>query len=59
MNQYSELLEQILTNALNQQIKVLGVEAQSGGCINTSIKAITNAGDFFVKWNEAQFLDMF
>ena len=59
MDQYSKLLEQILANALNQKIKVLGVEMQSGGCINTSVRAETNASSFFVKWNEAQFLDMF
>lgn len=49
-------------NALFQELlgaKVLTVSTVGGGCINNAAKVHTSGGDFFLKWNAADFCKMF
>ena len=59
MEDYNFLIERILFQALGLDLTVERVEMQGGGCINMSVKAVTSKGNFFVKWNELEFEDMF
>lgn len=59
MEDFTSLVERILFIALGKEVKVNGIEMQSGGCINISIKAMTIAGNYFVKWNDLSFEEMF
>lgn len=59
MEDYSHLLSRMLFQVTGQELSVTNVLMQSGGCINMSVKAVTDQGDFFVKWNELEYADMF
>lgn len=59
MEDYNFLIERILFQALGIEPAVQSVDMQTGGCINMSVKATTDQGGFFVKWNELDFEDMF
>ena len=59
MEDYNFLAERILFQVLGLELRVHRVDMQSGGCINMSVKAVTTKGDFFIKWNELEFEDMF
>ncbi len=45
--------EQVLTEEFGRYIAVKGVDNVGGGCINEAVKIKTDAGDFFLKWNDA------
>jgi len=53
------LLERMLFQVLGDELKVEDILMQSGGSINMAVCAKTEHGNFFVKWNEFQYLDMF
>jgi protein-ribulosamine 3-kinase len=59
MEDYNHLCERILFQVLGKDLKVTQVDMQSGGCINMSVCARTTAGNFFIKWNELEYQDMF
>jgi len=59
MEDFNLLCERILFHVLGKDLKVTQVDMQSGGCINMSVRAQTEQGDFFIKWNELEFQDMF
>lgn len=59
MEDYHFLLERILFQTTGKELNVQHLEMQSGGCINMSVKAVTDQGHYFVKWNELSFEDMF
>ncbi len=52
-------LESILQNTFNRHIKISGQQFVSGGCINHTLKLITSEGNYFLKWNENDYPDMF
>jgi fructosamine-3-kinase len=54
-----EFLENILFEAIGNEIQVESYQFLAGGNINSSVKAETNKGCFFVKWNENENEDMF
>lgn len=59
MIDYQNFLENALFRTLGDELKVQSVQMQSGGDINMAVCAQTDHGDFFIKWNEDQFEDMF
>lgn len=56
---FPHLLERMLFQVLGDELKVEDILMQSGGSINMAVCAQTAHGNFFVKWNELQYLDMF
>lgn len=54
-----KFLEAGLNHVLERQISVDHVSIQNGGYINTSALVNTSGGRFFVKWNEADLINMF
>lgn len=56
---YTQLIERMLFQVTGDELGVTDVLMQSGGSINMSVCAQTEHGNFFVKWNELEFLDMF
>lgn len=48
-----ESCEQLLTRRLGREIRISDFRSIGGGCINHAGKISTNAGDFFIKWNDA------
>lgn len=53
------LLEKLLAESLQKEVKVQSEETLSGGCINHATKLLTNQGVFFAKWNAQGPEDMF
>lgn len=47
-----QFLESILFENLGRETRVKEYFFLSGGCINQSVQAVTDAGSFFVKWSE-------
>ena len=45
-------LESALTRKLGRNVKIESADFIGGGCINHASKIETNAGTFFLKWNE-------
>ncbi|GAB4400701.1 MAG: fructosamine kinase family protein [Microscillaceae bacterium] len=54
-----QFFEQALFETLGQELSIHRFEFVSGGCINNTVKLLTNAGQFFVKWNVQQLTGMF
>lgn len=50
----NQALEQVLSKCTIQKVRM-----QGGGYINSAAVVGTNHGDFFIKWNDADFADMF
>ena len=59
LENFSDMLSRMLFQVLGDELKVESVQIQSGGDINMAVCAETNHGDFFIKWNEGQYDDMF
>ncbi|MEQ9441089.1 MAG: fructosamine kinase family protein [Cyclobacteriaceae bacterium] len=53
------LVEKHLSQALHQSVEIIAYHAIGGGCINHAMRLQTNAGDFFLKWNEQGPEDLF
>lgn len=49
----------ILEHAIGKPIHLKSTEFKSGGCINNTLKLITNHGDYFLKWQSGIPEDMF
>ncbi|CAN5133694.1 hypothetical protein BH23BAC1_BH23BAC1_00320 [soil metagenome] len=49
----------VLFKSTGQEVNIKNVQFVSGGCINTTIKLTTDKGEYFLKWNEADYEDMF
>lgn len=54
-----KLLTAILTRHIAADIRLRGSKYVSGGCINTTIKAATDQGDYFIKINGSQERELF
>lgn len=54
-----ELIEQALSEKLGENIQIKSSVSLGGGCINHASKIETNAGAFFVKWNDNCAADIF
>ena len=52
-------LQRTLTEALSQAVHIQEARPLGGGCINHATELITDAGRFFVKWNEQGPADLF
>jgi len=48
-----QAVEKTLSQKFNQQVTVLSQQPIGGGCINQAHKNDTSAGNFFLKWNDA------
>ena len=59
MLDYRDFLERVLFQSLGDRLNVEGIHMQSGGDINMAVCAQTDHGNFFIKWNEDQYEDMF
>jgi protein-ribulosamine 3-kinase len=55
----SQFLEQALFIATGQNLQLLNMQMQAGGCINQTVHISTSGGDFFIKWNDSAEADMF
>ena len=51
--EFTQHLELILGNKFNDEVKISGSQALSGGCINNAKKLTTTKGNFFIKTNIA------
>ncbi len=49
----------VLENALGRKTRIISTSVKSGGCINNAIHLNTDAGHFFLKWNNHAPDDMF
>lgn len=49
----NQFFEQALFIVTGQQLQIMEIQLQSGGCINQAVSLTTNEGDFFLKWNES------
>jgi fructosamine-3-kinase len=56
---HEQFFESALFQTFGKQIKVKSFHFITGGCINNSLKLETDAGHFFLKWNEGLDNDMF
>lgn len=56
---FPDLLSRMLFQALGEELEVKGIQMQSGGDINMAVCVQTAKGNFFVKWNEGDYEDMF
>jgi fructosamine-3-kinase len=54
-----QFYESILFQCLGHDVQIKEVRFVSGGCINNTLKLLTESGDFFLKWNEGIDDDMF
>ena len=52
-------LQVLLSNALSESVVIHEIQSLGGGCINHASKVNTNAGHFFVKWNDTAPSDLF
>lgn len=59
LENYSDMLSRMLFQVLGDELKVEAIQMQSGGDINMAVCAQTDHGDFFIKWNEGPFEEMF
>ncbi|NVK84553.1 MAG: fructosamine kinase family protein [Cytophagia bacterium] len=59
LENYSDMLSRMLFQVLGDELRVEAIQMQSGGDINMAVCAQTNHGDFFIKWNEGQYEEMF
>jgi fructosamine-3-kinase len=50
----AELYQSALFYALGKEVEVLEARFQTGGCISTAARLITDHGEFFIKWNTLQ-----
>jgi len=48
-----------IESATGKPVRATGHQAVGGGCINQAVRLGTDAGDYFVKFNDASALDMF
>lgn len=53
------LVTRFLFHAFGKELAISDIIFQSGGCINMSVKAETDFGSFFIKWNELEQKDLF
>ncbi len=51
--------EQVLFQTCGSDLAIKGYQFVSGGCINNAVRLDTQEGDFFLKWNESEPVDMF
>ena len=56
---FEQFFERVLFESLGEDTEVISYQFLSGGCINISAKLLTEAGYFFVKWNETAPSDLF
>lgn len=56
---FPDLLSRMLFQALGEELEVQGIQMQSGGDINMAVGVQTAKGNFFVKWNEGDYEQMF
>jgi len=54
-----DFFQEILNNALNEEIKVLYFSSISGGCIHNAQKVSTDMGIYFIKLNKSSDVNMF
>lgn len=54
-----EFYQAILKESLGNETKITEIQPTSGGCINNSVRLVTNQGSYFLKWNDTIPDDMF
>jgi protein-ribulosamine 3-kinase len=54
-----QFFESALFESTGLALQVMEVQFLSGGCINNAVRLKTEAGSFFLKWNESMEEDMF
>jgi len=54
-----ELVQHIICETIDEQLKVINISPISGGCIHNAQKVVTNKGNYFIKMNQASDLNMF
>src|SRR5690242_13688742 len=52
--QVSEKLQALLSTHCGKEIDILSSSAIGGGCINNAMRIESNAGPFFLKWNDSK-----
>lgn len=50
----NQFFERILFQSTGKDLRLNEIRFISGGCINNAIRLRTDAGDFFLKWNESK-----
>lgn len=56
---YPDLFSRMLFQVLGEELEIEGIQMQSGGDINMAVCVQTVKGNFFIKWNEEDYEDMF
>ena len=51
--------QDVLDTCLGDHEKLVSFQSVGGGCINNTIKLVTETNTYFLKWNSADALDMF
>lgn len=59
MEDVNFLVSRILFHALGRELVIHDIQFQSGGSINMAVKAKTELGEYFIKWNEIDQKDLF
>ncbi len=59
MSRTKEIIQRIIDETIEEQLKVIGVSPVSGGCIHNAQRVVTEKGDYFIKMNNASDLAMF
>ena len=59
MENVHHLVSRFLFHAFGKELEIHDITFQSGGCINMSVKVVTDLGAYFIKWNELELKNLF
>lgn len=54
-----QFFDAVICQSIGREVQIQSIDLVTGGCINQTICLKTDIGQFFLKWNEQQALDMF
>lgn len=58
-NSNSDFFQEVFNHALGHSVNVRNAQYLPGGCINDAVHLETDQADFFLKWNDRKYEDMF
>ena len=59
MEDYNYLVQRILFQVFGKDLEIASLKMENGGCVNMALSVSTNQEEYFIKWNELEFVDMF